>query len=339
MNQDSRFDPTTVTPEDVPDWGSSAEPEHEPTGLPGNPGFLNPTVPAFAMRDDRGRALVEVPLTPRPAARYRGRLVVVAGTLSAVVAGAVLTLLAGHLLGPGALPGGRSAPAWLVVALVVVALAAAFFLVGVHTVTLSLTGSVRTASALTWTTVLLAVAAGTGAVVVLDVAGVHHPLARGLDPLVAFTLVSVATATLVAGLASVVATVRAARAARSLQDRMRALRRDGVRSPGTLVEARFLGTWSDDGRPQLDATVTYGSPGAERRVALLLVAPQDRVPLVGASVVVLHEPHDDTEPYGTAPAPDADPRDPAGIVLVELDQARPVRFDPDVAAYAKTEPD
>ena len=62
-------------------------------------------------------------------------------------------------------------------------------------------------------------------------------------------------------------------------------------------------------------------------------------PLVGASVVVLHEPHDDTEPYGTAPAPDADPRDPAGIVLVELDQARPVRFDPDVAAYAKTEPD
>ena len=48
---------TAAAPADVPDWGSAAEPATDATGLPGNPGFLSPGVPAFAVRDRRGRAL------------------------------------------------------------------------------------------------------------------------------------------------------------------------------------------------------------------------------------------------------------------------------------------
>ncbi|TWG85089.1 hypothetical protein L603_000200000980 [Cellulosimicrobium cellulans J34] len=292
--------------EDVPDWGSVTEPAADPVGLPGNPGFLSPLVPAFAVRDPRGRPVVETPLSPRAQTLYLARLVASAGVLVAPVAGAALTLLAGHLLGSGALPDGRPAPWWLVLALAVVALVPGTLLIGVHTVALAATGSSRVGSRLTAATALLAVALGAGTVVALDRAGVEH---------------------------------------HAVQDRLRALRRDGMRTEGRLESVRYHGRWTDDGRPRLDATVTYGTPGAERRVDLLLVAPADRVPLPGAPVVVVHDPADEPTGHGTAPGPGGPgPAAPGGtsrgrwlddVVLVELDQSRPVAYDPDVAAYAR----
>ncbi|MBN0042137.1 hypothetical protein JN535_18420 [Cellulosimicrobium cellulans] len=333
--------PTAAVPADVPDWGSATGPAAEPTGLPGNPGFLSPGVPALAVRDRHGRAVVETPLSPRAQTRYLARLVLGSGALVAVVAGTTLTLLAGHLLGPGALPGGRTAPWWLVVALVAVALPACVLLLGVHTVALGASGSARVASRLTWATALLAVALGVGTVVGLDLADVAHPLARDLElePLLALACVSVGA--LAWGVVAVLSTTEAQIEARAVQERLRVLRRDGVRTPGSLVDRRYQGSWTDDGRPRFDATVTYGPPGAERSVEVLLVAPQDRVPLPGAPVVVVHEVRDDADVAAPGPAPRGrgGRRDPnrwiLDLVLVELDQSRPVHYDPDVAAFAK----
>ncbi|MFD4990450.1 hypothetical protein ACFWH7_07575 [Cellulosimicrobium cellulans] len=334
---------TAAAPADVPDWGSAAEPATDATGLPGNPGFLSPGVPAFAVRDRRGRAVVETPLSPRAQTRYLVRLVLGSGALVAVVVGPALTLLAGHLLGPGALPGGRPAPWWLVLALAVVALPACVLLLGVHTVALGASGSARVASRLTWATVLLAVALGVGAVVGLDLAGVAHPLARDLELEPLLALACVAVGALAWGVVAVLSTAEAQLEARAVQERLRALRRDGVRTPGSLLDRRYQGSWTDDGRPRFDATVTYGPPGAERSVEVLLVAPQDRVPLPGAPVVVVHEVRDDAD----AAAPGPSPRGRGGrrdqtrwmldLVLVELDQSRPVAYDPDAAAFAKEE--
>jgi len=337
-SRDDRSAPVPGTTEDVPDWGSAAPPARELTGLPGNPGFLHPHVPAFAVRDRRGRPVVETPLTPRPAARHRAALVVTSGLLTAAVTGVALTLLAGHLLGDGALPGGRPAPWWLVAVTAALGLVACFLLLGAHTVTLGLTGSAAVASAVTWSTLLLGVAAGTGAVVALDLAGASHPLVHALEPAPRGAL-AVVTALGVAGAAAVVvAGLVARRAAHAVQERLRALRRDGVRSPGRLEAVTYRGAWSDDGRPRLDVIVAYGTPGAERRVPLLLVTPQHRVPLVGAPVVVTHEqdPARAEGADGTAPGAAADAPEP-DLVLVELDQSRPVDYDPDVAAYARAD--
>ena len=331
--------------EDVPDWGSVTETAADPVGLPGNPGFLSPLVPAFAVRDPRGRPVVETPLSPRAQTLYLARLVASAGVLVAPVAGAALTLLAGHLLGSGALPDGRPAPWWLVLALAVVALVPGTLLIGVHTVALAATGSSRVGSRLTAATALLAVALGAGTVVALDRAGVEHPLARGLEPLPLAALALTTVLALAGGGAAVAATLAARREARTVQDRLRALRRDGMRTEGRLESVRYHGRWTDDGRPRLDATVTFGTPGAERRVDLLLVAPADRVPLPGAPVVVVHDPADEPTGYGSAPGPRGPGPAARGgtsrgrwlddVVLVELDQSRPVAYDPDVAAYAR----
>lgn len=334
--RDDRDAPVPGTTDDAPDWGSAAEPGAEPVGLPGNPGFLNPRVPAFAMRDRRGHAVVEMPLTPGPAARQRALFVVVAGTLTALVAGIAPTLVAGRLLGSGALPDGRSAPAWLIVALVVVGLLAGFFLLGVHQLCLGLTGSVRTSSALTWSTVLLGVAAGLGLVLLLDGLGATLPLVHGLETPPRLALVVVAVAAAGWGVVAVLSTVLASLQARALQERLRALRREGTRSPGTLEAVTYRSTWSDDGRPQLDAVVAFGLPGAERRVPLLLVTPLDRVPLVGSPVVVVHTPRDAGSPPATRPE-DVGDLDPDDLVLVEIDQSRPVAYDTDLAAYARPE--
>lgn len=340
---DDRDGPTAAVPADAPSWGSASERATEPTGLPGNPGFLSPGVPAFAVRDRHGRAVVETPLSPPAQTRYLVGLVLGSGALVALVTGVALTLLAGHLLGSGALPGGRPAPGWLVVALAVVALPACVLLLGVHAVSLGASGSARVASRLTWATVLLALALGTGTVVGLDLAGVAHPLAQDLEPRPLVALVGVTVGTLGGGAVAVLSTAAARLEARALQDRLRALRRDGVRSPGSLVARRYLGSWTDDGRPRFDATVTYGPPGAERCVELLLVTPQDRVPLPGAPVVVVHEVRDEAgaAPPGPPPRGRQGPPDPDrwldDLVIVELDQSRTVTYDPDVAAYAKSD--
>ncbi|MCO7275112.1 hypothetical protein [Cellulosimicrobium cellulans] len=339
---DGRDGPASAPPVDAPSWGSASEPAAGLTGLPGNPGFLSPGIPAFAVRDRRGRAVVETPLSPRAQSRYLTWLVLGSGALVAVVAGAALTLLAGRLLGAGALPGGRPAPWWLVVALAVVALPACVLLLGVHTVALGASGSARVASRLTWATALLGVALGVGTVVGLDLADVAHPLARDLEfePLLA--LACVAVGALAWGVVAVLATAAAQLEARAVQERLRALRRDGVRTPGSLVDRRYLGSWTDDGRPRFDATVAYGPPGAERSVEVLLVAPPDRVPLPGAPVVVVHDVQDEPD-AADLPAPGrggsggAPGRWLDALVLVELDQSRTVSYDPDVGAFARDE--
>lgn len=340
-SRDDLGGPTAAPPVDAPGWGSASEPAAGLTGLPGNPGFLSPGVPAFAVRDRRGRAVVETPLSPRAQTRYLARLVLGSGVLVAVLAGTTLTLLAGHLLGPGALPGGRPAPWWLVAALAVVALPACVLLLGVHTVSHGASGSARVASRLTWATALLALALGTGTVVGLDLAGVAHPLARDLELEPLLALAGVAVGALACGVVAVLATAEAQLEARAVQERLRALRRDGVRTPGTLVDRRYQGAWTDDGRPRFDASVTYGPPGAERQVEVLLVAPQDRVPLPGAPVVVVHEVRDDADAAPPGPSTRGRERDPnrwiLDLVLVELDQSRPVAYDPDAAAFAREE--
>ena len=342
-SRDDLDGPTAAPPADAPGWGSASEPTAGLTGLPGNPGFLSPGVPAFAVRDRRGRAVVETPLSPRAQTRYLTRLVLGSGVLVAVVGGVALALLAGHLLGPGALPGGRPAPWWLVVALAVVALPACVLLLGVHTVSHGASGSVRVASRLTWATVLLALALGTGAVVGLDLAGVAHPLARDLELEPLLALAGVAVGALAWGVVAVLATAEAQLEARAVQERLRALRRDGVRALGSLVDRRYQGAWTDDGRPRFDATVAYGPPGAERSVEVLLVAPQDRVPLPGAPVVVVHDVRDAADAADAVARSRRHGRRPRldrwldDLVLVELDQSRPVAYDPDAAAFAKEE--
>src|SRR5690606_28863684 len=143
----------------------------------------------------------------------------------------------------------------------------------------------------------------------------------------------------------VAATLAARREARAVQDRLRALRRDGMRTEGRLESVRYHGRWTDDGRPRLDASVAYVTPGTERRADLLLVAPAPHLPLPGPPVLVVRDPP--AEPTGCGAAPGPRGPGPAArggtsrgrwlddVVLVELDQSRPVAYDPDVAAYAR----
>ncbi|MBU9764735.1 hypothetical protein FR943_12860 [Mycobacterium sp. TNTM28] len=104
---------------------------------------------------------------------------------------------------------------------------------------------------------------------------------------------------------------RGIRYTRARQDRLAALRRHGVRSPGELRNVNFLDRWTADD-PQFSVTVAFESPTGRRAVTANMIAHHSRVPLPGAAVVVFSA-----------------PRDASDDVLIELDPDRPARLDRD----------
>lgn len=104
---------------------------------------------------------------------------------------------------------------------------------------------------------------------------------------------------------------RGIRHTRRRQDRLAALRRHGVRSPGELRNVEFRQRWTADD-PQFTVTVAFEGPTGRRVVTANMIAHHSRVPLAGSRLVVFSAPHDTDDD-----------------VLIELDPAEPPKFDRD----------
>ncbi|SEE60332.1 hypothetical protein [Jiangella alba] len=112
----------------------------------------------------------------------------------------------------------------------------------------------------------------------------------------------------VAGVILIGRAITLARGALRRQERMRQLRARGHRVDGVLESVRFLKTWAGS-QPEFEVVAGYAG---EHRVTARLLTEPERVPLPGARLWVHTDP--------AAPG-DTD-------VLIELDPAAPVEFDP-----------
>ncbi|OMB98500.1 hypothetical protein A5733_07795 [Mycobacterium sp. NS-7484] len=130
-----------------------------------------------------------------------------------------------------------------------------------------------------------------------------------------------ALVSVVFALGAAIVTVTAWQGIRYTRRRQRwlvSLRRHGVRSPGELRNVTFLKRWTADD-PQFTVTIAFEAPTGRRVVTASMVAHHSRVPLAGSAVVVFSAPHDAGDD-----------------VLIELDPAKPPKYDRDpTGSYRK----
>ncbi|MGV9797166.1 hypothetical protein ACWDTP_03795 [Mycobacterium sp. NPDC003449] len=132
----------------------------------------------------------------------------------------------------------------------------------------------------------------------------------------------IALASVACSAGAAVATIAAWRGIGYTRERRRrliALRAHGTRAPGVLREVTFLEKWTSDD-PRFTVVVEFDSGSGRRRLEANMTTTSTRVPRPGTAVVVFSPPD--------AAANDTD-------VHIELDETKPVRFDPHRARYAK----